>query len=346
MFCFKDSNLYYALDNCCKIGTSLNSCTEAGINKSYHIPPTGSCRSAIKLCCSLEQRKQTCDKDFIVTSYDRFCREGPSRAKYETCCTACQIGEEIGVESKFCAASDLPKFRNLTDDSLRDLISECCDRKKRSLMNRRIEKMMSCRDGFYFNGKANQCEDINECEIKNNGCYESQACVNSVGSYSCIPRRTCKLGYRFDHVDLSCKKDYGDVVSVNAENFGFISNRFDDSELSASSNISTHSVCPQGFSVDPKNPSLCVDINECDKNQNHCSHGCRNIKGSFKCLCPKGFKLGPNKKSCEDVNECVEKRKTCGKQICNNLIGSYVCYAPTCPNGYKTYHFTSRNDFR
>jgi hypothetical protein len=49
-----------------------------------------------------------------------------------------------------------------------------------------------CLEGFFSdNGK---CIDVNECKLEMDECTENQACLNTKGSYLCIP--------------LSCPKDF------------------------------------------------------------------------------------------------------------------------------------------
>lgn len=47
--------------------------------------------------------------------------------------------------------------------------------------------------------------------------------------------------------------------------------------------------CWNGFKPNPSNPSLCVDINECDERA--CSQNCRNSLGSYKCSCLPNYVL-------------------------------------------------------
>jgi hypothetical protein len=269
----------------------------------------------MKLCCLMKQKKQECDKEFIVTNFDRFCKRA-SIIRNEACCMACQIGEEIAKESDSCIS---PHF---ADDSVNSLVSKCCERMK--------ARMVSCPKGFHYNIQTNQCLDINECGIENNGCSENQVCENRVGSYACVPREICQIGFNFSIASLTCKKDCDDFVKDCEVFKPYEIFRYPSQTTFTSSNFPISSAYTK--------------IDKCSKKP--CSHGCKNVNGSFRCLCPKGFKLGPNKRSCEDVNECIEKQGACGKQICNNLIGSYACYERECPRGYKAYLRTSRNDFK
>jgi len=45
--------------------------------------------------------------------------------------------------------------------------------------------------------------DVDECERNIANCYSSQDCINTVGSYQCLP--TCGKGYRRTPGSLSCE---------------------------------------------------------------------------------------------------------------------------------------------
>lgn len=38
-------------------------------------------------------------------------------------------------------------------------------------------------------------EDINECQINNHDCLDTQRCDNTIGSYTCIRLQSCGTGY-------------------------------------------------------------------------------------------------------------------------------------------------------
>lgn len=60
-----------------------------------------------------------------------------------------------------------------------------------------------CGKGFFLND-LNICEDNNECIIENNGCPEGARCVNTRGSYYCIPSSVCRKGFRYDERTKKC----------------------------------------------------------------------------------------------------------------------------------------------
>jgi hypothetical protein len=50
---------------------------------------------------------------------------------------------------------------------------------------------------------------------------------------------------------------------------------------------------------------LFTDINECMEDPPVCSHQCRNVKGSFKCLCPRGYVLLEDGRTCSGMHSCT-----------------------------------------
>lgn len=54
--------------------------------------------------------------------------------------------------------------------------------------------------GFRLNAAGN-CEDINECEVyENGGCSPNSECINFLGSFRCI----CKTGFKLDADKVTC----------------------------------------------------------------------------------------------------------------------------------------------
>lgn len=352
------------MTTCCKTGSKLGSCSDQGLNQSFHDPPSGICRSTMKFCCSFNQKHQNyCDKDFILTSFDRFCKDPAT--KYETCCAACQLGEHLGAESKVCSKVAFPMLKGFANDYMLNMVSDCCDRKKRILLNHvKADNLIKCSSGFYFNRRTKQCEDIDECSITNNGCIWTQECQNTQGSYICIPRSVCASDFWFDASEMSCKKRFRqegknegicvfEIASTTLRDpdFGRISFEdtltppvAEDGITMESKNYSVIAVpftlpqpkCPQGFKVAVSKfnkKRSCVDIDECEA-RNSCrdpNSNCVNTVGSFVCECRSGYKVATNEQQCVDVDECHLGQNVCD-HYCQNLNGTYHCL---CPRGFR-----------
>lgn len=298
-----------------EINSGLKFCCETGIklqeqNISLHAisqgTPSKYCQSIMKLCGVIHQKSsQACDTNHIVTNFNQFCEKSPT--KYEACCYACYLGEEFSTQSPTCSKENFPNFTNSTVD----LIRECCLRKKSDLGRY---------SGLYFKDTAEGCslEDVNECEIENNGCDDSQVCVNTVGSYFCAPRGACKLRYSFNRETLTCDMKY-DYATIESETRVVPFSEFID-----------HSACSPGFKWN-KDSQTCDDVDEC-KEKRLCDHSCVNTIGGFKCNCREGYRINVNQTwRCDDINECFENLTDCSHG-CRNTIGCYDC---TCPEGFK-----------
>lgn len=55
--------------------------------------------------------------------------------------------------------------------------------------------------------------DINECQINNHDCLESQRCDNTIGSYTCIRLQSCGTGYTLNAATGYCDGKLQHIVS-------------------------------------------------------------------------------------------------------------------------------------
>lgn len=332
-----DDDLKSGLEFCCETGAHLNSCTDRTINATSHETPIGICFTTMKLCCLLKQKNPICDKDFVVTSFDRFC-DTPS-TKYESCCLACQIGHELYDRDR-CDGSNTNVFKlfNSIQATVREIISECRQRKKRLVESGSTtsESPWHRHRGFQFKDGASDPEDINECAIINNGCEESQDCVNTFGSYVCVPRSICKKGFQLNpslmicEAEKSCEEVFNQTITEISP--PTITHIYDSDALESklTQNFPLTKVCPSGFKFNRQNQT-CGDIDECKSMPRVCEHFCENLKGSFRCHCQRGYQINrDDSRTCHDVNECESIRNICSHD-CHNVRGSFRC---RCPKGF------------
>lgn len=297
---------------CCENGQKLQEQNDSSYVMFYD-PPNEYCQSITKLCDSLHQtNNQHCDSDFIATNFDRFCEN--SLTMYEPCCSACRLGKELANHNPICSKEDFLQFTNST----LVLIMECCLRKKQNLERH---------PWFYYNDmlEGESVEDLNECEIENNGCDETQVCENTVGSYRCIPRSICKHGYQFNRISFTCDlmNDFT-ITQIGTKNSKFV-----DHHVTMSKPAET---CPEGFNWNNASQS-CEDINECLTvgNNRTCDHFCTNTIGSYKCSCREGYQVNhQDEATCSDINEC-----SFGKVCSHNCLNTIGCFNCTCPEGHK-----------
>uniref|UniRef100_W5N103 Low-density lipoprotein receptor-related protein 2 n=1 Tax=Lepisosteus oculatus TaxID=7918 RepID=W5N103_LEPOC len=147
--------------------------------------------------------------------------------------------------------------------------------------------------GMICNGK-NDCGDSSD--ETEDLCREPTPAPCTLQEFKCANRRCVPLTHVCDHVD-NC----GDLSDELGCNFGH--NRSCEEKLCEHNCTSLSGVgficsCRPGFSVDPKNPFNCNDINECDI-YGTCPQDCRNMKGSYECLCASGYRKVGAGSECE-----------------------------------------------
>ncbi|XP_015423558.1 PREDICTED: adhesion G protein-coupled receptor E2-like [Myotis davidii] len=146
--------------------------------------------------------------------------------------------------------------------------------------------------------------DIDECEQGKPGtaCGRFADCHNTVGSYYC----TCSEGYRL----VSGAAKFGNESENTCEDMDeCLDPRICKSHKCVNTHGSYTCTCPPGFELNPEDPKLCKDVNECTSGKHSChkSTQCHNTKGSYECRCRSGWKPvpgspnGPNNTICEEA---------------------------------------------
>ncbi|MGH0155581.1 UNVERIFIED_CONTAM: hypothetical protein FKN15_073204 [Acipenser sinensis] len=172
-----------------------------------------------------------------------------------------------------------------------------------------------CAAGYQLDPQGAECTDINECE--NAVTCPGQECVNSAGSFQCVP---CQPGYQLKNgrcTDVDeCSLSPRSCMNGQCENTAG----------------SYRCLCPSGFRLGPQGAS-CTDIDECRLMPRPCSIGhCENTAGSYRCVCPTGYRLNPQGSQCIDIDECRQSPSPCTNARCENTPGSYRC---VCAAGYQ-----------
>ncbi|XP_046747526.1 fibrillin-2-like [Diprion similis] len=221
---------------------------------------------------------------------------------------------------------------------------------------------ISCPPGYRpFGG---QCVDEDECERFPAPCSHTQRCVNTVGSYRCMPLMICRAGYKLDQTESKCldidecverSHDCGPQQTCENRPGGYMcscppghklgSNKdcvdINECELFAGQICSSNSkclntvgsyrcICDTGF--ENVGDTACQDIDECKQSSRICQHKCINTWGSYTCTCNPGYRINLDNRSCSDIDECLEfKENNLCVGICQNNPGSYSCQ---CPRGY------------
>ncbi|KAI8778024.1 fibrillin-3, partial [Biomphalaria glabrata] len=90
--------------------------------------------------------------------------------------------------------------------------------------------------------------------------------------------------------------------------------------------------CLPGYRLDPKNSSLCKDVDECAEKTHSCQQVCENTEGGFNCSCLPGNVLAEDKKTCQrDVKNAVLCSAKGCNQVCMVVDGIASC---GCNAGY------------
>lgn len=146
-------------------------------------PPRGLCRATMRLCClqSLANDQIDCHNDNTLNTFN--------------VTSACDVGCRLGrlISEKRVSCEIIAGLTNV-NETIKKSIKSCCDGKNR------------CSSGFKWSEVSRECEDINECEIELNGCYEEQTCENSIGSYYCVPKGVCRKDFELVYKEGKCKK--------------------------------------------------------------------------------------------------------------------------------------------
>ncbi|KAK6487718.1 latent-transforming growth factor beta-binding protein 4-like isoform X1 [Huso huso] len=300
-------------------------------NQGYHINP---------------QQTQCVDVDECSLS-PRPCTNGQCKNTAGSYRCLCPSGFRLGPQGASCTDTD----------ECRQSPSPCT--------NARCENTPGsyrcvCAAGYQLDHQGAECTDINECE--NALTCPGQECVNSAGSFWCVP---CQPGYQLqnsrctdvDECSLSpqpctngqCENTAGSYRCLCPSGFrlgpqGASCTDIDECRLTPrpcsigqceNTAGSYRCVCPTGYRLNSQG-TQCIDVDECSLSPRPCTNGqCENTAGSYRCLCPSGFRLGPQGASCTDTDECRQSPSPCTNARCENTPGSYRC---VCAAGYQLDH--------
>ncbi|XP_038076018.1 fibrillin-2-like isoform X1 [Patiria miniata] len=212
-----------------------------------------------------------------------------------------------------------------------------------------------CQRGYTL--KNGKCEDINECELNQMVCQNSE-CQNTVGSFRCV----CEQGLSLDTtgrncIDLrsyQCFLDYSEGQCHDPIQ-GLYRNAVCCCSMGKSwgsqgqcygcplpGTAEYNLLCPRGPGYADTRPSpelvdgstVTIDINECNTFPDVCRNGiCRNMIGSFGCECDMGYALDQYNYHCVDIDECRIAFGACGNGTCENRPGGFMC---NCNSGFET----------
>ncbi|XP_077983913.1 uncharacterized protein LOC144438649 [Glandiceps talaboti] len=141
-----------------------------------------------------------------------------------------------------------------------------------------------CNTGFHGDLSEDlTCEDINECETDNYGCFDH--CVNTPGGAFCA----CSVGFRLEEGKVCVD------IDECSQNNGGCEQKCQNTEGSFSCS------CKDGYTVNPEDPYVCTDINECEHNNGGCDQRCVNFPGGYLCECDDQSIMAEDRTNCESV---------------------------------------------
>lgn len=203
---------------------------------------------------------------------------------------SCKEGYEINHDNITCHVTDLCKLSN-----------GGCDQKCTSDHNAKVKVVCSCESNYQLKTPGGKvCEYKNLCTLSGNkgGCQHN---CRSIAGKSIVC--TCRPGFELDDDGKSC---YDGNLCANA-NGGC-------EQICTNVKKDVKCSCSGGFSVDPSDPSKCIDVkpyvdgvrayllkanDECKVNKGNCSHYCHNTVDSYYCSCPRNYELAKDRRTCE-----------------------------------------------
>ncbi|KAF7260801.1 hypothetical protein EG68_03395 [Paragonimus skrjabini miyazakii] len=204
------------------------------------------------------------------------------------------------------------------------------------------EPKINCDYGTRISANGTECEDIDECAEKLFNCGREEMCVNTNGSYTCLPS-PCGPTQIFQYETKSCVCEKGwKNVNGTCEDINECEEAAEPCppEKSCVNHPGGYrcikmNECPSGFERQGQF-GPCTDIDECKQNLATCEENmyCLNTVGSYQCLCKRGYK-NLDEKTCVDVDECLlfgsESACPDPRARCVNSNGSHIC---VCPEGF------------
>ena len=186
-----------------------------------------------------------------------------------------------------------------------------------------VEGECTCRSGFVHSADA--CVEIDECAQGVHGCFSSESCINTAGSYLC----ECPAGFVGD--GETCD-DVNECLVIAGGG--------------GQSPCDPHATCTNtlgGFNCSCSSPGftgdgfVCGDEDECALGTHKCDDNarCTNEEFTYQCTCEVGYRPVADDCEfchggfhCEDIDECAEGLDYCnqGRAECINTKGSFQCH--------------------
>ncbi|XP_035218012.1 fibulin-1-like, partial [Stegodyphus dumicola] len=361
-------NLEPILQQCCSSGVEWanNHTTCTGPPQAtIQVPDRLACLTTLYICCVRAQRKLSCRRGMDIARAGGECTLSTlqSGETFQDCCYSCSLGIYVGSRRIPCTFQNF-RFGAPWDE----VFLECCEGassvqgisalpsgKGRCDTNnpcsQRCEDigdqvLCSCYPGYRLGADLTSCEDVNECASQDACGTPGDECVNTPGSYICVPgNQPCRPGLRLQLNTGRCVDVDECAEGINECNDAveICQNLYGSYQCVPRSN--KRQDCPAGFKWN-RQEEKCDDVDECLEKLDDCTkpdEECRNTIGGYECdfRCPLMMRYDPNQRKCVDIDECKEIPDACDStEICRNIIGSFECI-PSLENCEKGFVFDS-----
>ncbi|XP_031553546.1 fibulin-1-like [Actinia tenebrosa] len=322
------------------------------------------CRMSERVCCVKELQKVACERGKYQAFQAKSCARPHGNAgadRYIECCDCCALGIKARSVGVGC---DTVKW----NDPCKTVYQECCSGQKvtaspyltlsppiltpapstKQPIAQRCaagvcqhicredssrNPICYCRNGYFIASDSKNCLDVNECTMSTPVCSDDQKCINTEGSYRCIPKSKPT-----PTLLAACSNDGYELVRGSCQDINECERGTStcSSEQTCVNTIGSYRcTCARGYEVSGQR---CVDKDECRTSEARCPPGsvCRNLPGTYICSRPNQCPAGKRKTAsgCVDIDECAGGNSPCGSDTrCINTDGSYRCVP--CGKGFR-----------
>ena len=279
----------------CNIGYRGNGITcKVGQCEDRRCPPDQQCISPTSDACQ-------CNEGFSYNTVNEFCED------VDECLLDHDCGQNstcVNIKGSFtcnCNSGFIGDGKTCVEGVCSD---ETCPTNAECIMPSKPD--CRCKNGFESKSSEIEiCFDTDECSTLRGICHERAVCRNFPGGYEC----NCQEGY-FGDDEICFRGSCTDINCPPSDHKECVSPRSNDCK------------CTEGYNFN--NLSVCIDIDECQREPCNQNANCENMPGNFSCTCKTGY--SGDAASCVDYDECATESHNCQiETFCENTEGSFSC---------------------